>query len=292
MSTLPHDSQTVSLSVRVYRLLLTGYPAAFRNEYGAHMLQVFQDNCRRTYLQKGAPGMSSLWALTMIDYLKSIIEENLQRGTNMSKTKYIKLSGWALIFAALAIFVGMLANSRPEYNQYNFASLEIDRYANFAAPILLVLGFTLLVAGLFGLLVRYGEGASAFGRVSLWIGIVSGIIATIGLVALFLGLDEPAWIISMVSVSMLFLGLTLFGVDCLRKKSMQRWNLLPIIAGFGFPTLFISIIINNLATGTDLVVSDTVLMLIFFITGISLGTLGYVLQADVPEEFNAAIPAT
>jgi hypothetical protein len=71
---------------------------------------------------------------------------------------------------------------------------------------------------------------------------------------------------------------------------MQRWNVLPILAGFGFPTLFISIIINNLTTGNDMVVSDVILMLIFFVTCISLGTLGYLLQADVPEEFKTAIP--
>ena len=95
------DPQLVTLSAVVYKLLLIFYPTRFRQEYGPHMAQVFRDSCLKTYCQSGMSGFVLLWALTLFDWFKTVIEEQTQRGTEMTRTKFIRLSGWALMLAAI-----------------------------------------------------------------------------------------------------------------------------------------------------------------------------------------------
>ena len=73
----PMDVPLVSLSVRVYRLLLVTYPAKFKQEYGSQMLQVFGDYCAHVFRQNGAQGVFRLWAITLFDLVQSLIEEHL-----------------------------------------------------------------------------------------------------------------------------------------------------------------------------------------------------------------------
>ena len=93
----------VRFSVGVYRLLLAAYPKAFRDEYGPHMVQVFQDLSIRAYRQNGSDGILRLWAITLFDLLKSVVEEHLQKETNMNKSTFIRISGWSLILGAVCI---------------------------------------------------------------------------------------------------------------------------------------------------------------------------------------------
>jgi hypothetical protein len=164
------SSYPVNVSVRLYRGLIQAYPAGFRREYGDAMLQIFRDSCRRAYREGGNNALLALWARTGLDYLKTILEEYARGGTNMTREKFIKLSGWALIIGSVAIFVGWLAESRPEYNQFNAASLLIDRYANLAAVPLIVMGVLLVSLGMLGLLARYGAQSGGFGRFCLGLG--------------------------------------------------------------------------------------------------------------------------
>jgi hypothetical protein len=96
---IPSDPDLVSLSAAVYRVLLAFYPARFKRDFGPHMAQVFRDSCLKTYLQSGPRGMLSLWALTLFDWFKTVIEEQMNRGTEMTRSKFIRLSGWAMILA-------------------------------------------------------------------------------------------------------------------------------------------------------------------------------------------------
>lgn len=99
------DPGMVTLSASAYRLLLLFYPTRFRQEYGLHMAQVFRDCCLRTYRHSGPRGMLSLWALTLFDWFKTVIEEQLHRDTEMTRAKFIRLSGWGLILAAISLLL-------------------------------------------------------------------------------------------------------------------------------------------------------------------------------------------
>ena len=97
------DPRSIFISAASYRLLLLAYPSRFRYEYGPHMAQVFNDLCLRTYRHSGPPGMFSLWALMLFDLFKTVVEEHLQRGVEMTREKFIRLSGWGMMLGALAI---------------------------------------------------------------------------------------------------------------------------------------------------------------------------------------------
>jgi hypothetical protein len=115
------DPGLVALSAAAFRLLLLAYPPRFRREYGPHMAQVFRDCCLRALRQAGPPGMLNLWSLTLVDWLKSVIEQNLLKGVYMSKARFIRISGWALILGASALLLATAAAAAvsPASSQYD-----------------------------------------------------------------------------------------------------------------------------------------------------------------------------
>ncbi len=71
------NTRLAVLSMRVYRWLLAAYPAAFRDEYGPDMIQLFHDLCRDTVKTSGAAGMATLWIRTLVDLAASVVRERL-----------------------------------------------------------------------------------------------------------------------------------------------------------------------------------------------------------------------
>ena len=120
----------------------------------------------------GLPGMLSLWTHTLLDYFKSVVEEHMQKGVHMSKSKFIRLSGWSFILGAIAFMVALLASSRdvPEYSRYNAASRPIDLYFEYAQAILFPAAMLLLLVGMVGLYLRYSQETNGFGRIQPGIG--------------------------------------------------------------------------------------------------------------------------
>jgi hypothetical protein len=56
-------------SVRIYRLLLHAYPAAFREAFGTEMLRVFQDSCGEEYKLHGRLRFRRFWLPAAADVL-------------------------------------------------------------------------------------------------------------------------------------------------------------------------------------------------------------------------------
>jgi glutamine synthetase adenylyltransferase len=67
----------VAVSDRLYRLLLTGYPASFRRHYGPHMAQVFRDSARDAWHRRGLLGLMALWTHTLSDLVATVPQEHL-----------------------------------------------------------------------------------------------------------------------------------------------------------------------------------------------------------------------
>jgi hypothetical protein len=84
----------------------------------------------------------------------------------------------------------------------------------------------------------------------------------------------------------------LFVIVALHKKPLPRWNILPFLAGFWYPALFIAWFIAFLYTGyTNNIVSnmvagiaDVMLVSMFTLQGVALAALGNTLKSDVPDE--------
>ena len=108
------DPKSVTFSVHIYRRMISAYPHTFRSEYSQPMLQVFRDSCRQAHQDGGALALSVLWLRTGLDYLKTIVEEYARGGTAMTREKFYKLSGWALMLAAFTFIAGFQHRGRRD----------------------------------------------------------------------------------------------------------------------------------------------------------------------------------
>jgi hypothetical protein len=286
------ESSPVTLSVHIYKLLLTAYPSEFRREYGPHMLQLFRDCSLRVYKQSGPTGMFSLWTVTLFDFFSTVVEEHLHRETNMTKEKFIRLSGWALVLAAVTLVAGFgIGGGETSYSDPLGGR---DGFYEYGQLILVPASMLLFTIGMIGLRARFGPGSGRLGNIGLVIAIAGGAAAfltSIPLFALWVVYEGMWWTIWISSMLALFTGLFLFGIDAIRKKPMPRWNAVPLLTGIWFPILGLMAILLNLL-GVDTTSSGNgdflwIFSLIFVVIGTMV--LGYLLQSDVPEK---PIPAT
>ena len=270
------DLPLVTFSVRVYQLLLIAYPNQFRQEYGSHMMHVFQDACLRAVRQGGTNGMLKFWALTLLDLVQSVISEHSQKEVGMKKEmkpEDIRRAGWALIFGGISLVLSIVV-----------ALLETSDWSVFALILLVFISQPLLVFGVLGLRNCYGEIVGSFGKNIILIGAILGPVTSV--IGFFLMEIEPFWFVIYAGPAMLFICLTLFGVAALRTKLMPRGNGLSVIAGLSYPAIIIFHIITSVLTGdwSSSSVPGMVYIILVTIQGIALLALGYILKADVPEE--------
>jgi hypothetical protein len=289
MEKTPNAPRSLTFSTRLYQALLAVYPSEFRRAYGRPMLQVFRDCCRQALRDSGISGLFVLWARTMLDTMQSAIEEHSQRGVDMSKAKFIKLSGWALLLGSLAMVLSFLASTRPEYNQYSTLSQPIDQLANTVQGPLMFMATLLLTVGFIGLFLQYGQQAGSFGRVSLGLGTLSGVVGIAGAIGLSMMDSDPWWSMFFFGLVFEFLGLALFGLANLRQRSMPRWNGLPLLAGLWIPLYVLVSLILEQGSGNWVQFPLVVDLTLFSLTTIGLAGLGYLLQSDShPAQMSAA----
>ncbi len=274
------DPSPVAFSISLYDTLLAAYPTGFRHEYGPHMAQVFRDYCLRSYRQDGLPGMLNLWILILIDYVKSVVEEHIQRGIHMSKSKFIRMSGWSLVLGAITLMVAGLISIRdvPEYSRYSALSRPIDLYLEYATAILLPGTLLLLLVGMIGLYLRYRTDTNGFGKFGLIVGVLGGVISLGAAIPLSTNEPEWSWTAWWVGTLLYFLGLGVFGIAAVRDKLLPRWNALPILTGFLIPILFIA------TFQMDWEATEYIFLGAFLLTAIGLAGLGLLLKSDMYEE--------
>jgi hypothetical protein len=287
----PPDPLSVRVSVALYRLLLFAYPSEFRREYAQAMIQIFRDCCLRDTRRAGLYGLLGLWLRTTLDYLVTVIGEHLQKGTLMSKSLLSKLGGWGFMIGSILFVSGWVASSRPVYNIYNSASLPIDRLLNQAATPLMAMGSLLLTFGFVGLHARYAQAAGSFAAGSLWVGVLGGLMTTVGVIGLGIADQSPWWesfIIGMVVVS---LSLVSFGAACLRKRLLLRWNPLPLAAGLIIPIVMVISLIYEAMMSRTLDMGNFWGPLILFLPYLGMGLIGFELQSKGAEMRIASSPA-
>jgi hypothetical protein len=68
----------MTVSQRIFHLLLFAYPREFRHEYGSQMTQLFRD-CYREQTNRSAAGLWVLWLHTVSDLFVSAPREHLER---------------------------------------------------------------------------------------------------------------------------------------------------------------------------------------------------------------------
>jgi hypothetical protein len=285
------DTQSVSLSLSLYRLMLYAYPAKFRREYAVHMAQVFRDCCLAAERQDGLTGMLLLWIHTLVDFLISVIQEHSQKETYMTKDKFTRLSGWGMILGTILFVLGfILEGSKVRLFIYRTIGLpetaaqyNLTRsFADHLGVVIALLGISLVTLGILGLQVRYGKQVGKFGETSLWLSVVGGIAAIIGMIGFFFDTGWTLFVVGILS-QQLFLGL--FGIAALQAKPFPRWNWLPLLAGILPVVVIVSLILNDLM-GYDLS-DEGFYLLIPWLVGMLM--LGYIMQTEPVVEEKIAL---
>ncbi len=220
------------ISEWLYKALLYLYPKQFRAAYGQQMRLTFRDACRVAYHRNGAGGPLALWLPTLLDLLKSALEERARQGEiTMSKTRLIALAGPLTILVGamwLVASIGWvvlteLGSSEP------FFDFLLD--LNFFS-------FVPLLFALIGTRLRFHQAAGGLGKLGLALS-VAGCAGMI-VVALAITLlervapdvdQQPLGIFVGFSLLSLTIGYMLFGVAALRYRLLPRWNLLPLLVG-------------------------------------------------------------
>jgi len=275
MISKPIENPIVAISVKVYQALLVAYPPKFQQEYGSHMLQVFRDYCLRTVRQSGTNGMFRLWLLTLFDLVQSVVSEHLHKEIEMKKEmkhEDIRRAGWMLM-AGGVIFVSAV------YSINTTSEQGISLY---------FLSMILLVFGLLGLRNRYSEKVGGWG-VILLLGVVLGSLTSIaGLVGV--SVDEDLGFYIFAGPALLFICLSVFGLGALFTKPLPRWNVLPLIAGLGYPIFFVAAFFIAESNGwTSWMRASTIVdHALLILPGLALIGLGYILKSDVPQEMTSA----
>jgi FtsH-binding integral membrane protein len=257
------------------------------------MAQVFRDCCLRAFGQTGLPGMFHLWALTLADWLKSALEQHLQKGVHMSKAQFVRISAWALILGAVVLLLGTIAavSVSEASSQYDARYRPTDPFFQATQMILFPTAVLLITVGLVGLYARYGKASGRLGQTGLIVGILGGIVCFLSMGTLLkadLANTNPWWSVMLISITMLFGGLALFGIATLRSHVLPHGNYLPLVAGLWVP--MIVVIIGGYGAITDvwLQVSDLIAGILFVITGFGLLALGQILRNDTRSEAMAS----
>lgn len=222
----PHpQSRWLVLAERIYSSLLRLYPAGFRRDYEALMLQLFRDVSRARYQQQGLPGMALWWCRTLLDLVFTVIEERRKEKFSMSKSTFMQIAGVLLMVGGAFGMVAAFSQLQPGGS---------FRYSGVYQILLLMLAPSFLFIGLgcIGLALRYRAAHGALGQVAL-------IFAGVG--SLMMALGTVLNIVSGALGNGLFTGallhvitLLVFGLLHARKPSLPifRWLPLQIVGGW------------------------------------------------------------
>jgi hypothetical protein len=223
------------VSDRLYGALLYLYPATFRAAYGQQMRLTFRDACRAAYHQNGAGGLLVLWLPTLLDLVKSALEERARQGEfTMSKARLITLAG------PLTILVGsmwLVASIGEMVILIEPSSADTFWDVFWLLPVFL--SFIPMLFAQIGTRLRFHPSAGVPGRLGLALS-VAGCAGMIGFVlaSMLVGVIAPqieqvSWpdYVMAVCFLSLMIGYILFGVDALRYRLLPRWNLLPLLLG-------------------------------------------------------------
>jgi hypothetical protein len=215
----------------------------------------------------------------MIAKVKNVFMLNVKE-TFMTRSEFIRLSGWSLMLGALTfllfILLELLAND--VYTPYG----PMGTYAGFGFLVSVWVTPILFGVGLLGMRARYGDQVGGVAKNVLLIGAVSGPLINI------IGITVPqiggwSWLLPFTGNAVLLACLSIFGISALSAKPLTRWNSLPFIAGVWYPVITILMLILEFMGGLQTPLATPAFIFVP-LQCVLLILLGYRLQAEVPQE--------
>jgi hypothetical protein len=75
--TAQNDPRLITVSYRVYRVLLAAYPRQFRRAYRDEVSQLFRDCCREAQHRRGTRGVLYIWGRALLDLGVNVPREHI-----------------------------------------------------------------------------------------------------------------------------------------------------------------------------------------------------------------------
>jgi hypothetical protein len=218
----------IAYSTAVYRALLMLYPADYRREYGALMVQVFRDVARDKYAGGGVIAMALWWCSTLLDLTLTVIEQRKGR-FGMSKATFIQLAGMFLMIGGVFMMLASFSQLQPG-DHYSYSGIY-QVLLWMIAPAFILLGLGSVALGL-----RY---APSLGMLGKWLLIVTGVSSVImgggiGISMFREGLWNVWYVTSLIHVG----ALALFGVLHFIKPALPIFRGLPLMMAGGWLFMF------------------------------------------------------
>ena len=188
----------------------------------------------------------------------------------MSKSDFVRLSGRAFIIGAISFLPASIL--QLDYESRTISPLMINTF--FWAPLL-------LVVGLLGLRVRYkiGSGVLLFGAIGGGLLLIVGILGQS--LAPYYSVAATYFGVWMGGLLVLHICLFIFGIVMFIKKTLPRWNWIPLFAGMWVPLL---LLLSGILGNGDSPSQKIFVIAVSVIMTVAQVMLGYMLQTGVTEE--------
>jgi len=267
------QSRILTVSGRLYSLLLMAYPTRFRRAYGREMAQVFRDDIRCTFQEGGPAGLIRLWFLVVLDLLKTAFVEHIWEVFHMPVEKLERWSGLAAALGgALFVFLtlSLTGSSWP---------------AEVIAAVLLLAIYLLWAIALTGLYRRLPAASHPGNKVTFAIAGISLLLAGIGFLIMILtdseGIASMAYIGGNIGI---IPGIAGMGIIALRYRAMGVWRFVPLLLAVAWLGFILSII-------QGFTVDSPVQLAFLFLPGVCWLLLGIGLWTSAKEEAGPVLPA-
>jgi hypothetical protein len=258
------QTKWIAFSVRIYRALLILYPADYRHEFGALMVQMFRDVSRDKFHKQGVIGVAFWWCATLLDLTFTVIEQRRKGKFTMSRATFIQSTGILLMVGGFCGAVAAFSQFQPDdhYTYYGVYQLFIWLFA----PSFLLIGL-----GNIGLALRIDGALGTLGQWTLYLSALGALGMSIGIVAS--SIDGTLWNLWLGSGILHTIALTAFGLLHLRKPVLPIFRALPLQIASGW--VFMLAGIHNLFPQPT---NNLLAFLMFFGMGVAWLAIGMVMH--------------
>lgn len=225
-------AKILTLSARIYSLLLYLYPTSFRRQFGRDMAQLFRDETRQTLRECGLIGLASLWLTIIVDLNKTVLAEHRWELLQRPRQQYVRLSGVA---ATIGGMVWLMPWFLPWANRGISATNQL---------LMSLVGMMLVVLGLAGLHLQLRASGSRLSAGAYGLSLLG--FAVIISPVLFVLVTQPettdaAFRIVIAGAICVVLGLVFMGVITLARKALGPLSFVPLALAIGYLVLVILI---------------------------------------------------
>jgi hypothetical protein len=265
-----NELKLLTVSNRLYHLLLRAYPAPFRREFGREMALVFRDDLRATVRKSGVEGLIGLWLVTFFDLLKTALAEHIWEMFHMPLEK---LSRWSWLAIVIGGPLPLLT-----FTNYSFWDL-MQRLGlsdnDWLHPLLAGMGLLLTGIGLYGLYRRLPQRARPASTMAYGAVLFGVLLGMVGFITFMRPFSAPFISASFI---LLWIGLAVMGLISLSTRALGELSFVPLLIIAG--AIGIAATVGDFATTGRVQIVTQLFLALYHISWLMLGIALWKAQED------------